>query len=618
MNATVYRTAINTMNIEGIRQRIRDHHDGLDLLEALPSHETMKWMNIPAHAFPNQQPNPPTALVIGIHKGRLILACLVWHGDKPREVRYCSKAVGASLHMESMQSHTQDEVVRLTLDSPFKYVADPSKVGKREFSIVVRYYFLLQGLLVDGFGSDLNDYSKRFYDALNRIDAGRKSERGIRGIPGSPTGNLHRPATVNNDSSEPEEPRTLRNGPRHPVDRAEAASALPPTQLATPAETLPSDTDSNEESDYNRLRSYLTSHNALYLLDNIPAATSQDFVPQSFLPTARPQKLFIGRHTRNPDEEIYAYMRPSRKWHDINFWVQDHKRPLHIYQMRTEEVAKQRLVHPFNKTFPKDGAGIDQGDRARFTLMVKFYFVESGVAGDVVLKETKAFPERLKSALEYVARRMGGAAVRPPPLAANPRLGSSNGITATREPTQDSVTPIDENDIQTTLTLNTSPAQTQQTRINTTPACRSHSPPTQSYTSPLPDIPKAPQTTPKPSLPPQPHFKLPLKRTASEAHFSSLAATVGQAQLFTTQLNAIDEQLSVHDIEKMAFEERLEEQRQAFMSSWDEKRKKMVDRRMEVKKQEIGAIERAKRISKTWVEEEPGSVYGDGEEQEQR
>jgi hypothetical protein len=46
--------------------------------------------------------------------------------------------------------------------------------------------------------------------------------------------------------------------------------------------------------------------------------------------------------------------------------------------------------------------------------MVKWYFIAAGIAKHCVLRETKAYPERLWSALEYISKRMGAASVRPP------------------------------------------------------------------------------------------------------------------------------------------------------------------------------------------------------------
>jgi hypothetical protein len=486
----------------------------------------------------------------------------------------------------------QDEVVKLTLDPPFKYIADISKAGKRKFSIVIKWYFIAKGLLSDNFGGDMNDYCKRFYDALKKIDAGTREEKGGRSIQESPSESPRRLATTTNESSEPDEPRNSRGGLRsaYRAEHADATTqALPRTQLTNQAEARSEDIDSQEESDYTRLRAYLSSHNALYLLDNIPPAASLEFVAQSFIPTARPQKLFVGWHARTNDE-IFAYMRPSRNHHDINFWVEDPRRPLQIYQLRTEEVAKQRLLHPFSKTFPKDGsAGMDQGDRARLTLMVKWYFVESGVAGDVVLKETKAFPERLKSALEYIAQRMGKAATKPP----------VEPVRNHEEKRRYEDTPVDENDIQTTLTLNTSPAQPSYTLPATT--LPTHALPI--HSSPLS----------------QSHSKRPPKRSAEDAQFSSMAATLAQDQLFTSQLNSIDEELEVFEMKRLAFIEDLEEKRLAFMEGWDKERKKMVERRMEVDQKRGGVRKRFKRMSAALareVEGNDGSGDKEGKEEE--
>jgi hypothetical protein len=149
------------------------------------------------------------------------------------------------------------------------------------------------------------------------------------------------------ESPEPDEPRTVYGLCTSRTEET-ADAATPATssehveQLATPADT-PFTSDKGGNPDYDKLCQYLESYGALYLLQNIPDADGLQFVDQGFMPEAQPKKLFIGRHAKN-EGEIYAYMRPNRKMHEINYWVEDPHRPLHVYQMRAEDVAKQRIL----------------------------------------------------------------------------------------------------------------------------------------------------------------------------------------------------------------------------------------------------------------------------------
>jgi hypothetical protein len=165
-------------------------------------------------------------------------------------------------------------------------------------------------------------------------------------------------------------------------------------------------------------------------------------VNQDFMLDAQPKKLFVGHH-KEQDNDIYAYMRKSRKFHKIEFYIEDTRAPSKT-AIRSEDVAKQRILHPFNKTYPKGTHSIGQDEKARLTLMVKWYFIAAGIAKDCVLRETKAYPERLRSALEYIAKRMGAISVRTPLV----------GYQRQTEPetTSEEASPaIDESHIQSTL-----------------------------------------------------------------------------------------------------------------------------------------------------------------------
>tara|TARA_R110002003_G_scaffold58_4_gene5172 strand:- start:19845 stop:21467 length:1623 start_codon:yes stop_codon:yes gene_type:complete len=530
------------MALNIIRKRLDDDYDALSLLDALPSHDAFEWVRLPG--------DDRMALKIGTAQGRDIVAFVLQLGDKPYEVRYWSLPANRSPSGTSHKVLSQDDVVRLPLKAPFKYNADISKSSKRKFSIIIKWYFMLKGLLHDGVGGDYNDYCKRFCDALRKIEAGQRSEEEKSRQGDYVEGSQETQMTVD-ESPEPDKPKSvykLRSAPHQGEQAGRDDTKIvssKPAQLATPADT-PSTSDRDGETDYDKLCRYLDSHGILYLLQNIPEADAVQFVDQGFLPDAQPKKLFLGRHAKN-DCEIYAYMRPLRNFHEINFWMEDPRRPLNITSMRTEDVAKQRILHPFNKTYPKDGP-IDQGDRARLTLMVKWYFIASGIARNTVLQETKAYPDRLRSALEYIALRMGPAAAKPP---------KSDDSNPPDHPVshRPNTTTINESHIQTSLALPVS------------------SPPTTT-------------TTTLPSRPSPRGTKRPASATTEDADFESLAATILQDQTLTKQINAIDGELELMEIRK-----------QVFLDKWDSEFAEVVERRKGIEEQRGGVRKRFKRMS---------------------
>ncbi|KAH7069185.1 hypothetical protein BKA63DRAFT_520775 [Paraphoma chrysanthemicola] len=555
-----------------IRKRLDEDYDALPLLDSLPSHDTFDWIPIPVETR--------LAMKIGSVEGRDILALLVQLGDKPYEVRYWSIPHNRSATTGSHKVLAQDDVVRLSLYAPFKYNADISKSSKRKFSIIIKWYFMLKGVLHDGVGGDYNDYCKRFCDALRRIDAGQRIDDAEKNNPGDYAQGSHETPMTVDESSEPEDSRSpykLRSVPHKEASNPlnSRADTTHPVQLVTPDDT-PSTCD-DDETDYDKLCRYLDKYNVLYLLDNIPKADGVQFVDQGFIPEAQPKKLFLGRHVKD-DREIYAYMRPVRGWHEINFWVEDPRRPLNVSAMRSEDVAKQRILHPFNKAYPKDGS-IDQGDRARLTLMVKFYFVAAGIARNFVLQETKAFPERLRSALEYIANRMGPAAVKPPVL----EQANTPARSLSRR------TDIDESHIQSSLALPRSPLHA------TTPAAARPTPvasiPTPTpTTSTLPSHP-SPRGTKRPAPTSTP------TASTEDAHFASLAATLSQDQTLTKEINAIDQELEMLQMQKQVFMEKLERQKQVFLEKWDGQYGEVVTRRKGVEERRGGVRKRFKRMS---------------------
>jgi len=414
------------MALSVIRQTLDKEYNALHLLDALPSHEAMTWLPFTFAGMAN----PPEALVIGSNKSRdrHVLAFLSQHGDKAREVRYCSIPTNGPIHSASFHKMSQEEVVlQARLNEPFNHNAAQSKSSKRKNSIVLRWYFMKKGLWTEDISGDYNDYCRRFHDALRKIEAGRATDgtladQSLADETLSPRrrfqGSYKLPVRIEEDI-EPDLSNSGQDRERQTAPGANMAERMrPPTmpaelqQPVTQAGKLPVFEQAGE-TDYDKLCQYLDDHKASYLLQNIYTADKVQFDNQSFIEEGMPKKLYIGRLVKN-DSEIFAYMLPKRSTHEINFWIEDPRRPLHIYQMKADDVMKQRILHPFNKCFPKDGNGVDQGDKARFSLMVKWYFVAAGLARNVVLKETKAYPERLRSALEYIAMRMGPAAAAGP------------------------------------------------------------------------------------------------------------------------------------------------------------------------------------------------------------
>ncbi|KAF2829078.1 hypothetical protein CC86DRAFT_345531 [Ophiobolus disseminans] len=497
------------MALSEIRRRLDEDYDALHLLDALPSHKSMKWI-------PYSGGSPPEALVIGIEDSRHILAFLTQHGDKVREVRYSSTPINGPIIPSTTHSLAQHDVMVKPLIAPFKYNADVSKSCKRKSSILFKWYFMLRGLWVDGIPGDYTDYCSRFYDALRKIQVGQEAEKDRL-----------------EESPEPVEPRSP-YGLRSAQPAEDAGSPDPATeaavleQLVTPVET-PSTSDKGGVTDYDTLCQYLDGYNDLHLLDNIPDADRLGFADQDWLPEGQPKKLFIGRLLQSEDE-IYAYMKPNRPvggWHEIHFWVENPSRSLPTH-LSCNTVVKHRILHPFNKTYPKDAHPVEQGDRARLTLMIKWYFIAAGIAKDVVLRETKAYPERLRSALEYIAARMGRSAAKP-----RERENSNMPSEPQAPPRVPSEQLFDESHIQSDLAA-----------------------------TPQPDAP-----APEPSATaPSPRGT---KRTAEEEHWEEMARIIQEERTLTKQINNVDAELEILDIEK-----------QNFMEEWENRQKEVMNRRM--------------------------------------
>ncbi|OWY49421.1 hypothetical protein AALT_g11089 [Alternaria alternata] len=485
------------MALSVIKQRIAYYGAG-DLIAALPAHNSMKWVSHPGAT-------PPKALVIGTCDGRDILAFVRSFGGSPHEVQYCFKPAGRRLNAFTAQSLAPDEVVKLSLNAPFRYSADTSELGKKNLGIVVQWYFM-KIVELDIY---CVEYCPQFYKALQGIDAKKRAE----GESGTP---------------EPEAPRSAQHQRSsyhgHPSLEAKGTKQLGTTDKS-PGKCPLVNMGGDEHTDLDKLHDYLGSYGVLYLLENLPGANEVRFVHQDFFLDAQPRKLFVG-YEKERGNDIYAYMRKSREYHIIEFFIED-AHALSRTVIRSENVAKQRILHPFNKTYLEGAHRIGQDEKARLTLMVKWYFIAAGVAKNCVLRETKAFPERLRSALEYIAERMGTASARPPSI-------DCERQTEPRTTPEEASPAIDESPVQcTTAEITTSLLS---------------SPSTSTIASPRPSTAYAEQLNDEMNAVDTPISRL-TKRTADDAEFEDLAGIVLEVlatdQNLTSQIGDIDKRIEM-------------------------------------------------------------------------
>jgi hypothetical protein len=576
------------MAIENIRRRLRKY--GTEhLLDALPLPEDLDWILHPLA-------NPDTALVVGGSENSPVLAFLTRFGDKNREVHYVvmTPRASGSKHAAPTRAMTQDEVMRLPLVTPFKYLADQSKSMKRKFSMLIRWYFLSKGV-INNIECEYDDFCMRFSQGLKKIDEEQRAARS-----GTRDEAPQRRDAIE-ESPDPDEETVYglrsasRNGTAEKTHRASI-------EQETPSKRTPSRESKESNPDLRRLREYLDEYDSLHLLENIPNTDEMKFFAQTFFLDAQPKKLFMG-HSKSGDD-IYAYMvKLQRGFHAIRFYVESPRRKDAI---TAEDIAKQRILHPFSKTYPKHAAATDQSDRARLTLMVKWYFIAAGIATDCVLSETKAFPERLRFALEYIADRMGPGAVKQPKGLRNEDPSPDDDSTKQRTTSESSY--VDESDIQSTLagdppvpSASPRPVPAKFVARKSAPSMIARkSTPLATPTEPGPPsrIPNGtsfiktatPEATPTPRPAPRT-----AKRTAEDAEFADLARMITEEQKLTEQVNAIDHDLEVQEMRKEAFEEKQARERQAFMEKWERETSELNEKRDHIDSERISVRERFKK-----------------------
>jgi hypothetical protein len=523
------------MSLREIRKKIRDESDGQQLLESLPSHHTFQW--IPWTFAVNV--DLPEALVLGTVGGRDVIAFITQKGDKPREVRYCSKPKGV-LTGYSTKSLSQDEVVSMALNAPFKYNADVSKGNKRKFSVVIKWYFMVRGLLDHAASGDIEDWCRILHGALRKIYLGQGNEKG-KGSRGRANGKESRemPVVIQNSPEAVERNSTygLRSAQRDENgDTAEDAPSLvqpPPEPRQTRATGGP--------SDYEVLSDYLEERNLSYLLKNIHEADELEWFDGKLSPDSLPKKLYLGKNKTN--DNIYAHMRLLRGNYSVQCWSRDPANGTDGITLQHSDVGQQTIIHPFNKTYTKDRRSLTAADQERLDILVKWYFIAAGIATNIVLRETPSYPTRLVSTLFYIADRMGPAAATPPVSTPSPEPEPAAQVP---------VSPIDESQIQSCLAkgVTGSPA-----------ACK-----------------PSPRGT---------------KRSAVDSGWEDIHENITQDIALTKEINTVDEELEL-----------LEMKKQNFMNQWEMEHDRILQKREQVAAKREDVRKKFRRLSRNVGDQE--------------
>jgi hypothetical protein len=340
-----------------------------NLLDLLPALESMEWITHPTAYL-------QSALVVGCQDDCLILAFARSSRDRPVELCYCSIPKHDNLVRSWVATDlTQDAVEGSQLIPPFKYNAGTSQNGQSMFHTVVQWYFM--GLVGGGIKCSIDEYCPKLLDALRHIETRQQLEK---------SGTLYIATVMENANGE--------------------TGALTTQERFSAADSRPVAACEDEASDYRTLLEYLEDE----LLESIPGPDVVEFViPENPLNNALPRKLLIGSQ-RDTQNKIFAYMREWGTTHRIEFYVENGTNRTPIF---STDLAQHVIKPPFDKTYPEGSEAIDNSGTARLTTIVKWYFIAAGYAKNCVLKETKDFPTRLRSALLWIRGQVRNSAVGP-------------------------------------------------------------------------------------------------------------------------------------------------------------------------------------------------------------
>lgn len=368
-----------TMALQAVRQEIIDRKAG-ELLSLLPANDIMQWRVCSVT-------EPQAALVIGSLHDYELLACKEPSSTEQFVLRYCtqkrSDIVRSWLTTDLPASAVeQDMVVDLPLRFPFKPSANAVSTPEEQsdLSVLIQWYFLSDGH--NDIVYDIDEYCTRLHKAL------RNMEPQLRSAESSDRWNL-----------------SMRSSD------AGGAPASPETRCSpTQGWFTPSKGESpgvSEGHHYEKLVEFLGKDASPELLKDLPKPNFADFIEEkNCFQNALDQKLPIGE-CKETSSCIYAYMRGWGGHYRVELYVEEGEQRA---QLKTTDVAKHTVYHPFDKTYAEDCQDIDKDGKVRLSLLIKWYFVVAGVADAGVLKEMNNYPERLRSMLGWVQDRMRPAA----------------------------------------------------------------------------------------------------------------------------------------------------------------------------------------------------------------
>jgi len=495
------------MALAAIHDRLTEH-GVLNYLQLLPSHDSMRWVN-----EPSESEISPKALVIGKWQNHDIVASLIRRGEKPLELRF----VTGSEATHNYKHLSAEQLMGMRLFAPFNYLQGPSKIEKWRVSCFIKYYFMeAKWISEERIGGDVSDMAKKFQVGL-KIIWEKKVERKKRIGKG-------KQVIEESEEDEEEEDDEAEEQEEEKEDDRRSSPVGVRTRSTRDVQTSPLARDEGvAKSDYDKLKCHLRNHNELFLLENIPTADEMSFEDQYLVPKALEKKLLVGM-IRGSEDKIYAYMRFTNNFHEIRFISEGSKNQ----NLNAEAFTHQQVLHPFNKTFPKDASNIDQGDKARATLIIKWYFIEAGIAKSLVLKETQDYPNRFRQALAYIADRMGSAAVKPP-------VESSSTLDHR----------LDESDIQSTLGSRLSPTSPPK------PSKRRHS----NLQQPTPEV--------SASVSASSNEQPTRKRTTEDAELDDIERTIAEDRALTKEMNEMDDMIDLRRMQLQALEEGREKMNEA-------------------------------------------------------
>ncbi|CAA9961960.1 GREB1 domain containing protein [Pyrenophora teres f. maculata] len=586
------------MSLERVQETLITQGYG-HYLDALPSSDSMTWTQFGAEP----------ALVIGKKDEKDVLAYLTEYRKKGLEPRY-TVATNAALG-EGELLWSRDAVLKWPLFEPFNTITKGPKARmKVKLTMLVRFYFLWKGHLPQ-LNGDLDRVCKNLGHVMKSVYR-----------EGEGDGLEDDEADMIEESPEPDDAASAFGMSSASRDRTKSVSNGVMIEQPTLTNTTPIRQSQETNPDLDHLRQYLIDRNALYLLDNIPDPEEVQFTDQTYLVDAQPKKLFIGSHKESGDD-IYAYMVRAGQRCEIRFYVEglDFNTPI-----RSDDAGCQRLLHPFSKTFPKPTSPNVVADQARLALMIKYYFIAAGIAPDNVLKESKTFGDRLRSSLEYIAKRMGPAAVKPPPQAMigkspkrleneDNRNNNGPGEGANKHSESEESDYVFQSSIKPTMAskkpprVSTTPKNPEATSSEPkktvfarksaptiprrpTPADSIPTPPLPRPTPPIADSTVTPSATPTPA-PSLPHPPIssskPTKRPRSsttlpfddDAIFEDLRRLMTQNDDLTREINAVAHELETHEMRKEAFLAKWKAEHEALVQKQD----KMMREKIEVRRQ---------------------------------